>query len=76
MIQRSDSIKDSLKIADLVIAVVRGGMPVDAVKKIGVEIDQQNGLYKLKSDNFDAPVTPTAMDVASGIVSHSLGNKC
>ncbi len=75
MIQRNDSVKESLKIADLIIGIVRGETPVDAVRNIGVELEQENGFYKLKSGNFETPVTPTASDLASGILTYSSGKK-
>lgn len=63
------------QIGALVLAVVRGDLPVDAVTRIGIDIDSENGFYKLESGNFDVTVTPTASDVALGILRYSSGNK-
>jgi hypothetical protein len=67
--------KEPSQIGDLVLAVVRGEMPVDAVARIGIDIEDENGFYKLKSGNFDIAVRPTASDVALGILRYSSGNK-
>lgn len=63
------------QIGTLVLAVVRGEMPVDAVTRIGIDIDYEDGFYKLKSGNFDVTVRPTASDVAFGILRYSSENK-
>ena len=76
MIRRNENtVKERSQLEALVLAVVRGEMPVDAVRRIGIDIDDEDGFYKLKSGNFDATVTPTASDVALGILRYSSGNK-
>lgn len=57
------------------LAVVRGELPVEAVTKIGIDIENENGFYKLKSGSFDVAVRPTASDVALGILQYSSRNK-
>lgn len=67
--------KEPTQIEALLLAVVRGEMPVDAVARIGIDIADENGFYKLKSDNFNMAVRPTASDVALGVLRYSSGNK-
>ena len=67
--------KEQTQIGALLLAVVRGEMPVDAVARIGIEIAEENGFYKLKSGDFDIAVRPTASDVAQGILRYSSGIK-
>src|SRR5947207_2702237 len=68
-------LKQEPQIEGLVLAVVRGEMPLDTLTKIGIDIDSENGLYKLKSGNIDVAVLPTAFDVAQGILRYSSENK-
>src|SRR5437868_4421911 len=76
MIPSSDNmVKKGSQIKDLTLAIVRGEVPLDALTKIGVDIDSENGFYKLKSGNFDITVTPSAYDVGLGILQYSSGNK-
>jgi hypothetical protein len=69
------AVKEPSQIGALVLAVVRGDLPVEAVTKIGIDIENENGFYKLKSGNFDVAVRPTASDVALGILQYSSRNK-
>ena len=76
MIQGTEKMSNEpSQIGALVLAVVRGEMPVDAVTRIGIDIDYEDGFYKLKSGNFDVTVRPTASDVALGILRYSSENK-
>jgi len=68
-------LKQEPQIEALVLAVVRGEMPLDTLTKIGIDIDSENGLYKLKSGNIDVAVLPTASDVAQGILRYISENK-
>ena len=69
------TVKEPSQIGALVLAVLRGEMPVEAVTKIGIAIDDENGFYQLKSGNFDVAIRPTASDVAVGILQYSSRNK-
>lgn len=76
MIQSSERMmRNESQIEALVMGVVRGEVPLDAISKIGVEIDFENGFYKLKSGNFEVSVTPSAADVGLGMLRYSSGNK-
>jgi hypothetical protein len=76
MIQKIEKMsKEPSQIGALVLAVVRGEMPVDAVSRLGIDIDYEDGFYKLKSGNFDVTVRPSASDVAVGIFRYRSGNK-
>lgn len=76
MIPSNDNmVKESSQIGALALAIVRGEMPLDALTKLGIDIDSQDGFYKLKSGNFDVTVTPSASDVGLGILRYSSGNK-
>ena len=68
-------VKKKSHIGAMALAVVRGEMPLDALTKLGIDIDSQDGFYKLKSGRFDVTVTPSASDVALGILRYSSGNK-
>jgi hypothetical protein len=67
--------KEPFQIGAFVLAVVRGEVPVDAVSRIGIDIDYEDGFYKLRSGNPDVTVTPSASDIALGILRYSSRNK-
>jgi hypothetical protein len=75
MILNEEMLKEDSQTGVLVLAVVRGDLPVDAVRRIGIDIDEENGFYRLKSGNLDVTVTPTASDVAQGILRYGSVNK-
>jgi hypothetical protein len=69
MILRTEkTVKEKSQIGALLLAVVRGEMPLDDLTKIGIEINSEDGFYKLKSGNLDVTVTPSASDVVMGIL--------
>jgi hypothetical protein len=62
------TVKEKSQIGDLLLAVVRGEAPVDALGEIGIEIVlKDDGFYSLKSA-LDVEVTPTVADLAIGIL--------
>jgi hypothetical protein len=65
-----------LQIEALILAIVRGEVPLDAVAKIGVKIESENGFYKMKSGILDVTVTPSAWDLSLGILRYSSRKKC
>jgi hypothetical protein len=69
MIRRTDKIVKK-EIRELALAVVRGERPLDALEELGIDIDPQDDLFKLKSGNLDVTVTPAASDVALGILQY------
>jgi hypothetical protein len=76
MIPSNDNVvKEGSQIGALVLAIVRGEMPINAVTEIGVDISSEDGFYKLNSGNFDVTVAPTASDVSLGILRYSSENK-
>ena len=48
--------------------VIRGELALDTLTQIGIHISCEDGSYKLESGNFDTAVTPTALDLALGIL--------
>ena len=69
MIPSNDNMMtDGSQITALTLAIVRGETALDALMKIGVDIDYENGLYKLQSGNSDVAVMASASDVGFGIL--------
>ncbi|MFN2533340.1 MAG: hypothetical protein ABR555_18815 [Pyrinomonadaceae bacterium] len=59
----------------IVLLVVRGEASLDVLRQIGIEIESEDGFYKLRSGNFDLAVAPTAADIARGLVQYGSGNR-
>lgn len=74
MILRTDKTENE-RTGDLALAIVRGERPLEALEEIGIDIDSQDGSYKLKSGKLDVTVTPTASDIALGILQYSSRTK-
>ena len=67
--------KEKPDIGPITLGVIRGELALSTLTQIGIEISREDGSYKLESGNFDVAVTPTAFDLALGILRYTSRKK-
>jgi hypothetical protein len=60
--------EEQFDIEGIALGVIRGEVPLRALKQLGVEIDSQDESLELRSEKFNVAVTPTVLDVALGLL--------
>lgn len=54
----------------LILAAIRGEIPISALADIGINVVREEGSCKLESEMVPTVVTPTVLDIASGLLKY------
>lgn len=55
----------------VILGVIRGDVPLSALRKLGIEVHCENGSCRLTSEAMPSVVTPSVFDIASGLLKYA-----
>jgi hypothetical protein len=62
--------KQASETGTVILAVIKGEMPLSALTDVGIQVHWEDGSYKLVSEIMPVVITPTASDLASGLLTY------